>query len=52
MVDGIKGSREVEKAKTGHLLVGDGLDDGIVEREEHRFCGVEHGICRLEFTEQ
>jgi hypothetical protein len=32
MVDGVKGSGKVEKAGTGHLLIGDGLDDVIVER--------------------
>ena len=52
MIDGVEGSRQVKQAEAGHLLVGYGLDDGVVEREQDRFCGVEPGVCRLEFVEE
>jgi hypothetical protein len=44
MVDGIKGCRKVEKAKASDLLFADGTSNGVVKREENRFCGVELGV--------
>lgn len=44
MVDGIKGCRKVEKAKASDLLFADGTNNGVVKREENRFCGVELGV--------
>ena len=44
MVDGIEGCRKVEKAKASDLLFADGSNNGVVEREENKFCGVELGV--------
>ena len=47
MVDSIKGSREVEEAEAGNMLLADSLGDEIVKGKENCFSGVERDIGRL-----
>jgi hypothetical protein len=47
MVDSIKGSREVEEAEAGDMLLADSLGDEVVKGKENCFSGVERDIGRL-----
>ena len=47
MVDSIKGSREVEEAEAGNMLLADSLGDEIVKGKENCFSGVTRAIGRL-----
>ena len=47
MVDSIEGSREVEEAEAGDMLLADSLGDEVVKGKENCFSGVERDIGRL-----
>ena len=47
MVDGIKGSREVQKAETRDLLCADSIYEMIVDVEQSGFSGIVLAVGRL-----
>lgn len=47
MVNSIEGSREIEEAEAGNMLLADSFGDEIVKGKENCFSGVERDIGRL-----
>ena len=47
MVNRIEGSREIEEAEAGNMLLADSFGDEIVKGKENCFSGVERDVSRL-----
>jgi hypothetical protein len=52
MINGIKGSRVINKTEAGNLFAGDGLKEMIIKGKESSFSGMEFGIGRLADVEE
>jgi hypothetical protein len=45
VVNGVECGREIEKDKSGNLLLIEGIQEIILDAKESRFCGMETAVC-------